>query len=105
MFITPHCCAEADCNVKASPTRAEIADNVIVIAIVTNASSRKQCVFLSVVLTSQSAFHRQTSQLFSLINRSSLWPYLSSDTGCSLHSPNCLQSRFIKLSTDALISM
>lgn len=43
------------------------------------------CCYCSVALTSQSAFHRQSSQLFSLINRSSLLPYLPSDTCCSLH--------------------
>lgn len=87
--------------------------SVIVIAIVTNASSTNcvsQCCSDFAVSLSQA--HLITPLLppqppppTTIINRSSLWPYLPSDTGCSLHSPNCLQSRFNKLSTDALLSM
>lgn len=40
MVGLPPLCAGADCNVKASPAMAEIADSVNVIGIVTNAFSR-----------------------------------------------------------------
>lgn len=40
MVWLPPRCTGADCNVKASPAMAEIADSVNVIGIVTNAFSR-----------------------------------------------------------------
>lgn len=72
-------CTGADCNVKASPAMAEIADSVNVTEIVTNGFSRNSVCTLVLVLTSQSAFHRRSSQLFPLINRNSPRPYLPLD--------------------------
>lgn len=87
MVGLPPLCTEADCNVKAT---AEIADSVNMIGIVTNAFSgntaRPRVAVAAVFWLHSQPFTGSRSQLFSLINRSSLLPYLPADTHCSLCS-------------------
>lgn len=95
-----HLCAEADHNVMV-----RLLISMIVKAIVTSASSTNcvsQCCCDFAVSRLQA--HLITPPTPAIINRSSWWPYLPSDTSSSLHSPHCSQSRFNKSSTDALIS-
>lgn len=92
MVGLPSLCTEADCNIKASPAMAEIVDSVNVIGIVTNAFSRNSvCPPVLLFLQSRTNFTVSLSQAefsaFSLISRSSLLPYLPSDT---LHSPKLI---------------
>lgn len=88
MVGLPPLCTEADCNVKAT---AEITDSVNMIGIVTNAFSGNTVSTLVLLLLQCSDFTVSPSQavvlsFFSLINRSSLLPYLPADTHCSLCS-------------------
>lgn len=88
MVGLPPLCTEADCNVKAT---AEITDSVNMIGIVTNAFSGNTVSALVLLLLQCSDFTVSPSQavvlsFFSLINRSSLLPYLPADTHCSLCS-------------------